>query len=235
MTSFDHPSPLSRRRFRDAVRRRATLLQGRCIAFVLGGLPGGLAGVPFIPAQILGGEGIRLRSPNDPLGQCLRPQRDIRRFCLADDKGQRHPTPVNQETPFAPMFSPDPWGSAPRPRAPAELKESGGLPTYRHSASETCHDGVCYFRFMAWIVGVFSDFCQPLFRDILKFVRRTFLKSPRGTGCVSLMASAMGDAASMSSLHTCRPDRANILSKTHVTFVFLTDLLKMLRHANRLY
>lgn len=56
MTPFDHPSPPSRRRFRDTVCRRAALLQRRRIPFSLGGLPGGLAGVPFLPAQILGGK-----------------------------------------------------------------------------------------------------------------------------------------------------------------------------------
>ena len=118
MTSFDHPSPLSRRRFRDAVRRRATLLQGRCIAFVLGGLPGGLAGVPFIPAQILRRRRIGRRSPKDAPGQCLRHQRNLWRFGAADDQRQGDASSVHQQTPLASMFSLDPSGVARQPLAP---------------------------------------------------------------------------------------------------------------------
>lgn len=121
MTPFDHPSPPSRRRFRDTVCRRAALLQRRRIPFSLGGLPGGLAGVPFLPAQILGGEGIRLRSPNDPLGQRLRHQRDIRRFGAADDQRQGDAATIHQQAPLASIFFPDPSGSVQPPLAPTAL------------------------------------------------------------------------------------------------------------------
>lgn len=121
MTPFDHPSPPPRRRFRDAVCRRATLLQGRRIPFVLGSLPGGLARIPFIPAQILGGEGIDLRSPNDPLGQCLRHQRDIWRFGTAHDQRQGDSATIHQQAAFTPIFFPDPSDWDRQPLAPTAL------------------------------------------------------------------------------------------------------------------
>ena len=121
MTPFNRPPSSPSRRFWDAVCRRATLLQRGGVAFVLSRLPGHLAGVPFIPAQILRREGIHLGSSNDSRRQRLRQQRNIRRLCAADDERQRDATSVHQETPLAPIFFPDPWDSAPRLRAPTAL------------------------------------------------------------------------------------------------------------------
>jgi hypothetical protein len=42
----------------------------------------------------------------------------------ARDERQRDATPVDQQTSFAPFFSPDPWGWAPRTRWPRELSPS---------------------------------------------------------------------------------------------------------------
>ena len=117
MTSFDHPSP-SRRRFRQAVCRRATLLQGRSLPRLMGGLPRGGARIAFIAAQILRRRCIGRRSPKDAPGQCLRHQRNLWRFGAADDQRQGDTSSVHQQTPLASMFSPDPSGVARQPLAP---------------------------------------------------------------------------------------------------------------------
>jgi len=51
----------------------------------------------------------------------------VMRICAADDERERDANPVDQQTSFAPIFSPDPWGWGPRIRLQAALCASRRL------------------------------------------------------------------------------------------------------------
>jgi hypothetical protein len=86
MTPFHYPSSPANRRLRNPLTRLPTLLQGRRVALLLAGLPGCLARIPLIPAQMLGRLGEDGRAPQDPRLQRRWEHRDIRGFRAADDE-----------------------------------------------------------------------------------------------------------------------------------------------------
>jgi len=75
-----------------------------------------LAGVPFIPAEVLARR-LRGRAGDHDAVQRGHEEHHVMALGPAHDEGQRDSIPVDEEAALGPFFSPDPSGSARRLRA----------------------------------------------------------------------------------------------------------------------
>ena len=122
MGSFDHPAA----RFPTwlvafGLRFFFTLLDMRLIVAGNRRLEGRIALVSSIGAEILRLLGVRFWPRQHRSVQGGLQQLHIMYVGSAGDERQRDATRVDQQTSFAPIFFPDPWGSVPRIRWPMAL------------------------------------------------------------------------------------------------------------------